>query len=470
MKLKETDFNLIKINFEFRNQNVIIKAEPYKIFQEIKYLALNKFIDIFMTIPNNLHFYYLGKDLINQEQEKIGNLFNHKEQITILLRLPKIKLNTKLSNYKNSLSLSDKYIINKDSISIDNNFLLEKTLYNNKNKTNKSYYNLKSNNINTNPINKINKNLIKSNSMPQMPHINSEIKIPQKNNNDNKKYNFELDFNDLGNFAFCDKHKYKVSEYCRTCKKFICQECLTNQLHKEHLTIRLNLQNLEESIKLYITLLQTNEKKNIKRIKESQNEDNNDLIDIDILTQKENDMMLKFDEIIKNYHSFMRKIDKKIGADKKKYRIMVINNFNDVAMRISMQINTILNKFDVAIKKKDANFSFEDLQYYLDEISKKEQTLELIRERTIKYLLTFEINNKVETTFDKIEATLDSINDKENPFNLDKKYNKELMKILGSGNNFNNIITNNEQYNNKKRNKGILKKKDKRRNGLISNS
>jgi hypothetical protein len=189
-----------------------------------------------------------------------------------------------------------------------------------------------------------------------------------------------------------------------------------------------------------------------------------------ILSQKENDMMQKFDIIINNYHSFMRKIEKKIGVDKKKYRIMVINNFNDVAMRISMQINAILNKFDVAIKKKDANFSFEDLQYYLDEISKKEQTLELIRERTIKYLLTFEINNKVETTFDKIEATLDSINDKENHFNLDKKYNKELIKILGSRTNFNTNVINNEQYNNNKPNKGILKKRDKRRNGLISNS
>ena len=452
MKLKETDFKLIKINFEFRNQIVIIKAEPYKIFQDIKYLALNKFIDIFISIPNNIHFYYLGKDLINQEQEKIGNLFNHKEQITILLRLPKIKLNTKLSNYKNNLSLNDKYIINKDSISIDNNFLIEKTLYNNKNKTNKSYYNLKSNNINTNPINKINKNLIKSNSMPHMPYINSENKNSPKNNN---KFNFELDFNDLGNFAFCDKHKYKVSEYCRTCKKFICQECLLNQLHKDHLTIQLNLQNLEESIKLYIMLLQTNEKNNIKRIKESQNQENDDLIDIDILTKKENDMMQKFDIIINNYHSFMRKIEKKIGVDKKKYRIMVINNFNDVAMRISMQINTILNKFDAAIKKKDANFSFEDLQYYLDEISKKEQTLELIRERTIKYLLTFEINNKFETTFDKIEATLDSINDKENPFNLDKIYNKELLKIMNIGNE-NDL---NKEENNKFKNKKGFKKK-----------
>ena len=461
MKLKEIDFNLIKINFEFRNRIVIIKAEPYKVFQEIKFLALNKFIDIFFSIPNNLHFYYQGKDLIDKEQEKIGNIFNHKEQITILLRLPKFKLNTKLSNYKNSLSLNDKYIINKDSISIDNNnFLIEKTNYTNKNKVNKSYYNLKS--TRTNPINKINK-LNKSNSMPHMPYINSENKIPSKfnkNNSKNNKFNFELDLNDLGNFAFCDMHKYKVTEYCRTCKKFICQECLLSQYHKGHLTIQLNLYNLEETIKLYITLLQTNEKNNVKQLKGSQSQQENDLIDIDILTQKENDMMQNFDKIIKNYHAFMRKIDKKIGVDKKKYRIMVINNFNDVAMKISMQINTILNKFDIAIKKKDANFSFEDLQYYLDEISKKEETLELIRERTMKYLLTFEINNKVETTFDQIEATLDSINNKENPFNLDKKYNKELSKILNTGNNFNNNINiNNEQYNNKKPNKGILKKK-----------
>ena len=50
--------------------------------------------------------------------------------------------------------------------------------------------------------------------------------------------------------------------------------------------------------------------------------------------------MQNFDKIIKNYHAFMRKIDKKIGVDKKKYRIMVINNFNDVAMK-----NKYANKY-----------------------------------------------------------------------------------------------------------------------------
>ena len=67
--------------------------------------------------------------------------------------------------------------------------------------------------------------------------------------------------------------------------------------------------------------------------------------------------------------------------------------------------------------------------------------MELIRERTIKYLLTFEINNKVDTTFNQIESTLDLINNEENPFNLDKIYNRELLKIISVGNK--NYINNN---------------------------
>ena len=439
MKLRETDFNLIKINLEYRNKIVIINAEPYKIFEEIKNKAIDKFIDIFYTIPNNLHFYYQGNDLINREQEKIGEIFNHKEQITILLRTPKLKLNNKSNSDKGNLSINDKYIINKNSISFDNNnFLMKQTNYTNKKqKIKKGYFNLK-----LNKLNSLNRYIIpKSNSMTYISNLNAENKIPSRNSILKNNFSFKLNLNDLGNFAYCDKHRFKVSDYCRTCKKFICQECIINQLHKDHLTIGLNSQNLEESIKLYIMILKTNEKKNLKRLNESQNRKDDDLIDINILTEKEKDMMVKLDKIINKYHSIMNKIEKNIGNDKKKYRVMVINNFNDVAMRISMQISTILNQFETAMKKKYSNLTLEELKYYLDEIGKKEETLELIRERTIKYLLTFEINNKVDTTFNQIESTLDLIIKEENPFNLDKIYNRELLKIISVGNK--NYINNN---------------------------
>ena len=76
--------------------------------------------------------------------------------------------------------------------------------------------------------------LAKSNSSGIIPFLNTEKKKPFDFSSIIKKYNFHLNFNDLGNFAFCDKHKYKVSEYCRTCRKFICQECKYEELHKRN--------------------------------------------------------------------------------------------------------------------------------------------------------------------------------------------------------------------------------------------
>ena len=461
MTLKEIDFNLIKINFEFKNQIVTIYIEPYKTFKDIKYIVLDKFIDIFGAIPKKLHFYYQGIDLENKAKEKIGDIFQHKEQITIQIRLPRLKLKHKKSNSINtnidnisplrkSLIINEKWNI-PININNKNNMSSENIQYT-RSKTNKSYFRLNPNktinNVNLGKIGKVKTKLLKSDSSSIIPFINSEKKKPFDFSSIIKKCNFQLNFNDLGNFAFCDKHKYKVSEYCRTCRKFICQECKFEEWHKEHLTIQLNLNNLKESIKLYITLLQTNEIKNIKSIDEFQEKENNYLIADDILKAKENDILDKFDIIINYYNSFIRKIDKKIGNDKKKYRVMVINNFNDVASRISMQIDTILNKFEHEIKNKKKKISFEELQFYLDEISKKEETLELIRERTIKYLLTFEINNIVESAFDQIESTLDMINDETNPFHLDSKYNKELSKMLNISNNKQNDTINEDENNN----------------------
>ena len=70
MKLKEQDFKYIKINFEFQDKIVMILAEPYKTFSEIKQKALNKFKEV----SNNIHFYYLGIDLCKNEEEKIGTI------------------------------------------------------------------------------------------------------------------------------------------------------------------------------------------------------------------------------------------------------------------------------------------------------------------------------------------------------------------------------------------------------------
>lgn len=482
MKLKSVDFKPINITFEFQNKIINIKAEPYKRFEEIKQKVLKKFIDL----PNNIHFYYMGQDLLKTENERIGTIFNHKEQAKIILRLPTLKLKTNI--FKNNLLLKDKnynikfhnspqtkkqisflntqFIPTNDNKNIFNLKLLKNPIFDKKinEKNNNDTY--KDNSANT--INKITniKTLISSSSMPNLNTKKSYNNLFFKENKQKNRINFNLNIHNLDNISFCDKHKYKVSEYCRTCKKFICSECRLSQEHKNHLTIKLDFDNLEENVKLYIMLLQTNEKKKLEIINRNAYSEGDEIITNEELNTRQNLINEKCDKIIENYELFMKKIQKKLVLDKKNYKTLIISTFNDTALKISKQIGEILNKLDEVMRKKgEKKLSIDELEYYFNEIAKKEETLEFIEDRTIKYLLTFEINRKVEEVFNKIENTLDEIINKEKPFNLEEKYNNELMNIISG--------QNNKKINNPgidgKINKGILKSKGKRRFGLIYN-
>ena len=127
-----------------------------------------------------------------------------------------------------------------------------------------------------------------------------------------------------------------------------------------------------------------------------------------------------------------------------------------------------MNRLDEVLMERGKKISIEELEYYFNEIATKEETLEFIGDRTIKYLLTSEINRKVENVFDKIENTLEEIINEERPFNLDDKYNNELMRIISGRSNSNNSDPRFPQ-NDTKINKGILRIRGQRRNGLIFN-
>ena len=417
MKLKLVDFKSIKITFEYQNKCIIINAEPFKTFEEIKQKALNKFTDI----PNNVNFYYKGQDLSQKEKEKIGTIFNHKEQVRITLRLPPLKIKT--TNIKEKLFLRDTNLKKqlKDSpepkrkMSFLNTQLLplnnKNNLYSNlKIKKSQDYEKKINEKIFVNSSYHINKtskykSLIGSASMP-----NLNIKKPLKNNNINGNRNksknriiIELNWKNLENLSFCNMHKYKVTEYCRTCKKFICPECRLSEEHNDHLTIRLNFNNLEENIRLYTMLIQTNEKRNLEIINRNAFSDGDKIINSEELYQRKDLVTEKFDKIIKNYDFYLRKIEKKMSLDKKNFKTIIINTFNDIALKISKQIGDIVNKLDEIMMKKDKKLSIEEIQYYLDEIATKEETLEFIGDRTIKYLLAWEINSRVENVLVKLK-------------------------------------------------------------------
>ena len=416
-----------------------------------------------MNIPDNIHFYYLGQDLFKSEDEKIGTIFNHKEKVTITLRLPRLKLKTII--LKNNLSIDNikskisKPSEQKNDLSFLNssfNPINNKKLLLNVKSTKAIFLNGKSSQIFSR-----NKNNITS-SM-SMPHLKIDKSFNDRNNGKikNKRYNMKLDMHNLDDVYFCENHKYRVTDYCRICKKFICPECRLKETHKNHLTIHLNLKNLEESIKLYLMLVQTNEKTRVKIINNNILSEGDKTLDNLYLSERQFSMSQKYDKLAENYDLFMKKISKKLTKDTMKYKNIVINTFNDIALKINRQINDILNKLsEEKKKKKNKKMSLEDLQYYFDQIAKKEETLKFLENGTIKYLLTWEINRKIEETLDIIENTLDEIINEENPFNLEHKFCQELNKIINEQNNSSNNISFN---NNNKRDKG------NRRNGLIYN-
>ena len=140
-----------------------------------------------------------------KEQEKIGNMFNHKEQISIIIRLPDIKLNLKknknhqidtnfMINYQNKFLSSEQTQYNIKSLKTMKS--MDKTKYKSKDMT---------------------FNINKSNSMSYLPALTKRYK-----NNDYNIFN-NINFDDIGNYTLCDNHQYKVSESCRPCKKFICE-------------------------------------------------------------------------------------------------------------------------------------------------------------------------------------------------------------------------------------------------------
>jgi hypothetical protein len=446
----------------------MIQAEPYKTFFEIKQKAINRF----MELPNNIHFYYLGQDLNKKEQEKIGTIFNHKEQVTVILRLPKLKLkpsglSSEIKRNKFSINQEMKNhfsFLNSQNFSVNNKIRNKRNIYNLKfmksqdfeKKNNEMFYFNKRLNNN----NKI--GLIKSSSMPNISLKNSNNNIQTKSNRIIKKIKLNVDNNN--GLSFCEIHKYRVNEYCRACKKFICPECRLTQEHNKHLTISLNFKNLEDSIKLYILLVITNEKRDLDIIKKNALSDGDEIMDEKSLKQKKNSIEEKCNKLIDNYHLIMKMIEKKLELDKKSVKIMIINTYNDIAQKINKQISEIINKLEEEIKIRKDNLSKDELKYYFDEIAKKEETLEMIGDRTIKYLLTFEINRKIETTLDKIENTLDEMINEDNIFNLENRFSKEIMNI--------NVVQINKEDNNnnnnkeRKINKGILKR-GQRRNALI---
>ena len=382
--MKNKDYTEIK--FEYKNQSIVIKAEP---FRTLDYICENAIIKMnkIILIPNNIKFYYLGKELNLKNSDKIGNIFNHKEKVTIKLK--------NQSENENELIIPKNNIINKKN----NIYLLNS------------------------------RKLI-------FPKISEEIKLPlikkisgNKEKDKDKEENSEKEIikeeNKIENPCSCER--LSISEYCRNCRKFICIKCKSEIKHKNHLTLNLNMINISENVKHYGKILQDDIQKkiDINRNIFTQNE----VLDEAMIINRKQIIYQKYKIGVANYKNTLNKIIAKLSLENKEKTSIKINAYNDYSKNIIKQLKDIEKKLQKNYINENKKITFNDLRAFFDEINGKEESLNFFGKEVTKYQLKEEINTKMISSLDKIERLLNELCNEDSPFNLDNKYLQELSKL-----------------------------------------
>ena len=378
--LKSSDFTFIEIKFEYKNQTILIKSEPYKTLNDIFDKAITKFNKI-IYLPEDIHFYFLGKELNNKNFEKIGNIFSHREKVTI-----KIKAD---QNEKESSPLR-----------ISPNLLKNNII----NKKNNIYL------LNT-------KKLLFPKKQAE------EIKLPLIKKSKNKEEKEKE--NGIENPCSCGR--LSISEYCRNCRKLICLKCKTELKHKNHLFLHLNIVNICENVKNYGKMLQDDILKKIEINKNIFNK--NEILDENMIVTRKQIIHQKYLNAIENYKNILNKITTKLNSENQERVSLIVNAYNDYSTNILKQLNDLEEKLDKNFIKSNKKVTFNDLRSFFDEINSKEESLNFFAKDVIKYQLKEEINTKMKSSLDKIDRILYEMSNDDSPFNLDYKYLEELDKL-----------------------------------------
>ena len=409
--IKKIHLQNIEINFQYLDQYITIKAEPYKTLHEIKDKAIKKMV----YTPNNVNCFYSNVDLSNDENKKIGDIFNHKEKVTIKLKkkninIPTITLSHSLK--KNNSIKPLKNIINNNNNIINNLYINKKKFDNTLLKYKYNFQNVSISKLPNTDKNRLTRNK-SDGALGLLPLVSS------RTNNINNN-----------NINLCECKKKQISDYCRTCRKFICNDCKLNSIkHKKHLTIRINMENLENNINLYGNLIQT-DIKNLIELNNNILKKENEIIDVNYLQKNKEEINTKYQEVINNYTNIMQKIKKYLDKENEGKIKLLVSAYNSSSVKIHKEIYDLIEQLKAKYNDKNhREIKFNELEYYLNEINNKESTLAFFKRDIIKYHLANEINDKLKNSFDKINNILDEIINDKNPFNLDKKYYPDLLKM-----------------------------------------
>jgi len=241
-------------------------------------------------------------------------------------------------------------------------------------------------------------------------------------NSKNKKFNDNLNF-----LCLCGKDIIKY--YCRDCKIFICDSCKFNSIHNNHRTLKIDTNNLIDSIKLYANVLAKEVLINIEKTQNYSEKLEKEEYDInnrnEVIKEKLNKLLDNYNEIISKLK--IKNIEKVI----EKYKLES-NITND-------EIEEILEKIYKKFTKTRREMNSDEFKQYFNEISLKEDILNKQSVDLMAIKVKYEFTEKMRLIYDKIELIIEKTFNGDNVLNLNSQTNYLYSLILKNEENKNII-------------------------------
>ena len=404
------NFTKIKVNYDYDGHKISTEVLPYKTIKHLKDIART----IFFSITSDFKLFYGQKDLSLYENNLIAEFFKNKSIISLKI-VPIKKINKNKSQKLKQLV----YTPNSNSKS---NILMNS--YNNNNYSNTINNNNSGKKVNNYKI----KNLFKR----------EQLKCEQCKN-------------DI------------ISNYCRICKKFICNECRFNS-HELHKISQIDSENLVESSKLYAFTLQREILTNFKITKFYNNKikvKNQISTRKDKITDLLNQIDIKYEKMLKEINLDLNNNEE--NNNNEEFINNMLNKYEIQTKDANEEIDNIINDIYLNFTKQRKKMTFETFRDYISILNEKDEEISLISKDLYKYKINFEIIEKINNMFDKIEKIiLDVLNSKQ-IFGVDDETNKmyKMIKKQNENNNNNNNINEEDDEEEKNAVKGKMKFKKK---------
>ena len=232
----------------------------------------------------------------------------------------------------------------------------------------------------------------------------------------------------------CECNKENYSNYCRNCKMYICNSCKLN-VHEGHRIIELDINNLIENIKMYINILNNEMKVNLIKAENYHEKIKNEEYDISNIHQKIKD---KFSKVFMIYSEMINSLKKTTNIEK------IISDYKMQTKITGSEIDEILQNIYIKYTKGKRNMNIDEFKSYFNEISQKEDLLNIQSVDIYSIRVRYELNEKMKNMCDTIEQIIEKTLNKNNEFNLDTN-NKYLYDLIIENN---KNIKNNKEDNN----------------------